>query len=96
MFLGVLKGNFADRVVNVLHDNLELEDLDLARILVEGDLDVHGLAVLARHSAAHGLFKGVDEQVAVNAPVLANLVDGFFQLRHVNLRFFRLSVPQRR
>ena len=79
---GIVQRNFTDRVVHIVHNHLEFKDLDFAEFFIEGYFDVHGLAILAGHSRTDGLLKSVDQQVAVNAPVFAYLVDGFFQLRH--------------
>ncbi len=87
MLFGIFQGNFTDGVVDLFDNNLEFEDFDLAVVLVEGYFNVHGFTVLASNSAPDGFFQGVDEQVAVNASVLANLVDGFFSSDMIYLRF---------
>ena len=81
---GIGQTNFRRRIghVIVFHHDLELVHLDLALFVVVADLDIEILAIFADDRRAHGLFQGVDQQIAINAPVLADLIDGFFQFRH--------------
>jgi hypothetical protein len=78
---GVGHENFRIGILDLLDHDLELIDFDLAGLLVEGDLDIHLVAILLGHGGPNGFFQGVDQHLAVDALVLADLVDGFFEFQ---------------
>ncbi len=80
-FAGLFNGDFGIRVFDFLHHDLELVDLDFSGIVVVADLDVDVFAVFADDRGADGVLKGIDEHVAVEPLVLADLIDGFFQFQ---------------
>jgi len=94
--VGARLGKFYLRVgvghVVIGHDDFELVDLNVAGFVIIGHLHVHVFAEAAQHRGAHGVFKRVDEHVAVKAFVLADLVDGLFEFKiHGCLRLLRAA-----
>ena len=67
--------------VVVRHHDLELVDFDVAGFLVVRDFDVDILAVAAQHRGAYGLLQRLDEHIAIQASVLADLINGLFQFK---------------
>ena len=63
------------RIEDALDDLAELEQLDLADLLVEAGLDLALLAELLLGGLAHRLFEGLDDHLLVDALVLGDLID---------------------
>ena len=91
---GIMGAGFGDADVGVFvldlavfHHDLELVDFDVAGVVVVPDFHIHIFAEAALHRGAHGIFKRLDEHVAVKALVFADLVNGLFEFKvHCYLR----------
>ncbi len=75
-YLGLLIGH-----VPVFNNYLELVNLDIASFIIISDLDFHVLGKAPQNGCAHSFLKRVDQHVAVNALVLAYLVNGLFEFK---------------
>ena len=67
---------------DVLDDLAELEELDLAELLVVAGLDLAILALRTPRGLLHGFLDRADDLLAVDALVLGDLVDLAFQAEH--------------
>ena len=68
------------RCRRVLDDGLELEELDFAVLFVELTFDVALLAPLASRGRDERLLERLDQRLAIDALVLADLVDNASQI----------------
>ena len=75
-YLHVLVGN-----VVVLHNQLVLIDVDVARIIIIGNFHIHIFAEAAQYRGAHGIFQRIDKHVAIETLVLADLVNGLLEFK---------------
>ena len=76
---GLFQGNFLGGTFHFFGHDLEVINFDFAGFLVVGHFNVHFLTVFAVHGSPHGIFQGIDQHVAVQALVLADLIQCFFK-----------------
>lgn len=81
MLAGFFKINLGQFVGDVVHHKLELVHFNIAGVVIVAHFHIKILAVLADHRGAHGVFERIDQHVALKPLVLADLVNGFFQLK---------------
>jgi hypothetical protein len=68
-------------VGDLLDDLAELEEFDLAKLIVVAGLDLLVLAVPLAGGLSHRLLEGTDDLISGDALVLGDLVDFSFQVR---------------
>ena len=78
---GDLDADLALRVADLLGHGPEVEDLDLAGLVVVVGLDLLLETVLAMRGLLHGLFERADDDALVDALVLGDLIDLSLQSR---------------
>ena len=77
----LLDGDLRLGVKHLLHDRLELEDFQLARLFVVLGLELHLRPQLLFRRGEDGRLKGLDDDFLLDPLVLAHLFDETFQLR---------------
>ncbi len=87
----LLQRHFLVRIGYGFHHLLELKSLNLAEFLIEGDVQVQLAPVLFLDGGLDGLFKCVDQRLAVNPLFSAHLIDQALELSghdsSISLRF---------
>jgi hypothetical protein len=73
--VGALEADLGGLVLDLLHDLAELEEFDLAQLLVEARLDLLLEPELAPSRLDHRLLERANDHAAVDALVLGDLID---------------------